>query len=233
MFKRRVTVINIIIITILMLGTMVEAESGSSFKATVSSTKTSVKSGEEITITVSVSDIQMGEKGINTLEGTLQYDKDIFEEIKSSNIQSQNNWTITYNDESSTLNGKFLAVNLSEGIKENTDIFSIKFKVKKDITESKTTQITFNNVTSNDGKDLVNIGTKSVNIKINVDEEVKEEPKNQIKDNIKNTTIVDNTKSKTILPKTVISKIILIIISLISLVVITLALICRKYKDIK
>lgn len=237
MLKRKVIGIIAIIIIILMLGTVVKAESGSSFKATVSSTKTSLKPGEEITVTVSVADIQMGEKGINTIEGNLQYDKDIFEEVKSNSIQAQSNWTTTYNDESSTLNGKFLAVNLSEGVKENTNIFSVKFKVKKNITESKTTQINFKDITSNDGADLVSVGTKSVNITINVSEEIKEESKNEIKNEIKKETektqTIDNTKSKTILPKTGISQIVLIILVLVILFVITFGLICRKYKDVK
>lgn len=233
MLKRNVIRISAIIIIILMLGTVVKAESGNSFKTTLSSTKTSLKPGEEITVTVSVSDIQMGEKGINTLEGNLQYDKEIFEEVKSSNIQSQSNWTTTYNDESSTLNGKFLAVNFSEGVKENTNIFSVKFKVKENITESKTTQINFKDITSNDGTDLINIGTKSVNIKINVDEEIKEEPKNEIKNEVKETQIIDNTKSKTILPKTGVSQTVVIILALVALFVIIFGLVCRKYKGVK
>ena len=119
----------------------------------------------------------MGENGINTLEGKINYDTNIFEAITSNSIQSLNNWTTTYNDESSTLNGKFLAVNLSNGIKESTQIFKVTFKVKSDISETKETQIDFEDITSNNGTDLVNVGTKSVKLTIKAESTpIPEEP---------------------------------------------------------
>ena len=165
--KRRKVLI-ILTVLIMLLGVNVYAAENS-FKATVTPTTAALKPGEEITVTVAVSDINMGENGINTLEGTIKYDTNIFESVKASDIQSFNNWSTTYNDEASTLNGKFLAVNLSAGVKEDMNILSVTFKVKEDIGKTTTTQIDFKDVTSNDGKDLVNIGTKSVKLTINVE----------------------------------------------------------------
>ena len=76
-----------------------------------------------------------------------------------------NNWTTTYNDENGKLNGKFLAVNLSVGVKENTQIFAVKLKVKKDIKKT-STKINFKDLTSNDGTNLVNVGTKTVELTV-------------------------------------------------------------------
>ena len=161
-------ILMMIVLTIMMLGANVYA-AGNSFKATVTPTTGTLKPGEEITITVAVSKINMGENGINALEGTIKYDTNIFESVKAADIQSFNNWSTTYNDEASSLNGKFLAVNLSAGIKEDMNIQSVTFKVKEDIAQTTTTQIDFKDVTSNDGKDLVNVGTKSVKLTINVE----------------------------------------------------------------
>ena len=67
------------------------------FTPTPSSTK--LNEGEEITITLELSEIKMGQDGINTFGGKLEYDENVFEKVTSDDISSQNNWSIAYNDE--------------------------------------------------------------------------------------------------------------------------------------
>lgn len=174
--ESKLKIIGMIISIIMLLSTTIYAAEEGTFKASATASTTKLKPEEEVTITVAVSDINMGENGINTLEGFIEYDKTIFEEIKSSSLQSLNNWTTTYNDESGDLNGKFLAVNLSSGVKENTQIFTVKFKVKKDIEKTTSTKINFKNLTSNDGTNLVNAGTKVVELTVEVEEEKPQPP---------------------------------------------------------
>lgn len=168
--KFELTLIAMLLITIMLnliglSGTVKAADN--SFKAKLAANKTELKAGEEVTVTLGVSDINMGENGINTIEGKITYDKDIFETITSSSITNLNNWSVTYNDTTNEKQEKFLAINLSNGVKENTQIFSVKFKVKENITQEKETKISFENITSNDGTNLVNAGTKTVTLKIN------------------------------------------------------------------
>lgn len=168
--KFELTLIAMLLITIMLnligLSETVKA-ADNSFKAKLAANKTELKAGEEVTVTLGVSDINMGENGINTIEGKITYDKDIFETITSSSITNLNNWSVTYNDTTNEKQEKFLAINLSNGVKENTQIFSVKFKVKENITQEKETKISFENITSNDGTNLVNAGTKTVTLKIN------------------------------------------------------------------
>ncbi len=250
-----------ILIVILMIGCIiggmigtVKADTSTTFKANLTANKTSIKTGEEITVTIGVSDINMGENGINTLEGKINYDTNIFEAITSNSIQSLNNWTTTYNDESSTLNGKFLAVNLSSGTKENTQIFSVKFKVKETVTEEKNTKIEFKEITSNDGTNLVNVGDKAVTIKINSEnsngttndsnkEDNSENTQNNTTDksdsNKENTTTqnkataTDNTTAKTIIPKAGKSIAVALLIIALVAVVIVLGIKNKSMTDIK
>ena len=161
-------ILTVLILAIIILGVNVYAAENT-FKASVTPGTATLKPGEEITVAVDVSDINMGENGINALEGTIKYDSNIFESVKTADVQSFNNWSTTYNDETSSLNGKFLAVNLSAGVKEDMKILSVKFKVKETVSETTTTQIDFKDLTSNDGEDLVNVGTKSVKLTINVE----------------------------------------------------------------
>ena len=156
----------IVLMVVFLLTTIIKVNAYSSFNASATGSKTEVKPGEEFTVTLSVSDINMGTNGINTLEGKISYDTNIFETITSSSIENLNNWSTTYNGESTTLNGKFLSVNLSSGITQNTNVFSIKFKVKSTITETKNTSIEISDITSNDGTDLISAGSKTVAITV-------------------------------------------------------------------
>ncbi len=219
--KLKKSIIISFIIVLIILGTQVNAETGNTFTAQVTPTQSTIKPEEEITAVISVSNIDMGEDGINTLEGMIQYDTEIFEEIKDSNIESYNNWSTTYNDESSNLNGKFLAVNLNTGIKEDTKILGIKIKAKKDIKKTKQTTIKIKDVTSNNGTDLVNVGDLKVKVRIEVEGQIKDEIVNNTTENTtqnttentsKNTTKVDNTYADKILPRAGINSIIAILI---------------------
>lgn len=135
------------------------------FKFTATPNKTTVEPGGEIEVTLDISNIDLGENGMNTIEGILQYDHSIFEEIKSSNITALNGWGITYNDEKNDLNGKFLGILFSDGVKNDQSIAKIKFKVKSDI-EDQNTKIVIKKIATNDGTNPVEEVDKTVNIKI-------------------------------------------------------------------
>lgn len=175
------------IITMLVLLLITTNVKAIGFEFSVSSNKTSVAPGEEIEITLAVSNIDLGENKMNTIEGIIDYDKDVFEEIKSSNITSLNNWSITYNDENTDLNGKFLGIVLNDGVKENQSIATVKFKIKPGI-KSQTTQIIIKNIASNDGTNLVEEGDKIVEIKIVNPDDEKQNTNNTINNTIGNTT---------------------------------------------
>ena len=78
---------------ILMLG-LVSCVQAASLKFTPTASTTNLKEGDEITITLNLSDIDMGEDGINSFGGKLVYDENIFEKVTTSSFSSQNNWSI-------------------------------------------------------------------------------------------------------------------------------------------
>lgn len=247
--KNKIKILAIMEIMILMIISLITTVTASSetFNVTITANKTELKPGEEITITVGVSDINMGENGINTLEGKIEYDKELFEEIKSSSIQSLNNWSTTYNDESSNLNGKFLSVSLSAGIKENTQIFKVTLKAKQEIKNTTDTQISFKNITSNDGTNLVSIGTKTTKLKVSATstnepttEEPTEEPNKDLgKNEIIGTTdktadkSTDKTQSTKQIPKTGKSLAIISAVLVTVIAIVILGIKNRSMRDIK
>lgn len=65
--------------------------------------KTNIKQGEEVTIQVTANNIKNEREGVNIILTSLKYDRDIFEEIESTDIKVLNNWTgPTYNKQDRT-----------------------------------------------------------------------------------------------------------------------------------
>lgn len=135
--------------------------SASSFDVGVNPTEVTAKQGESIEVKVDLKDIDMKEKGINTLEGYITFDEDVIENVE---LETKNDWQIEYNkDSNSDLYGKFLMVKDIEGIKENEEVLTLKIKVK-DKVKKESTKVILKDLTSNDGENLVNIGNKEINI---------------------------------------------------------------------
>ena len=135
--------------------------SASSFDVGVNPIEVTAKQGESIEVKVDLKDIDMKEKGINTLEGYINFDEDVIENVE---VETKNDWQIEYNkDSNSDLYGKFLMVKDIEGIKENEEVLTLKIKVK-DKVKKESTKVILKDLTSNDGENLVNIGNKEINI---------------------------------------------------------------------
>lgn len=135
--------------------------SASSFDVGVNPNEVTAKQGESIEVKVDLKDIDMKEKGINTLEGYINFDEDLIESVE---VETKNDWQIEYNkDNNSDLYGKFLMVKDIEGIKENEEVLTLKIKVK-DKVKKESTKVVLKDLTSNDGENLVNIGNKEINI---------------------------------------------------------------------
>ena len=119
---RLITALGIIMVS------LTQIVSASSFDVVVNPTQITTKQGESIEVKVDLKDIEMKERGINTLEGYINFDEDVIENVE---VETKNDWQIEYNkDSNSVLYGKFLMVKDIEGIKENEEILTLKIKVK-------------------------------------------------------------------------------------------------------
>lgn len=150
----------IMILSIIMVS-LTGIVSASSFDVGVNPIEVTAKQGESIEVKVDLKDIDMKEKGINTLEGYINFDEDVIENVE---VETKNDWQIEYNkDSNSDLYGKFLMVKDIDGIKENEEVLILKIKVK-DKVKKESTKVILKDLTSNDGENLVNIGDKEINI---------------------------------------------------------------------
>ena len=238
--RRTIKIVAIIMIfMIFLMPIYVQADS---FKFNAISDKTQVQPGEEVVITLNLSDIDAGELGINTVEATLSYDTNIFEEVTQEDFKSLNNWSLTYNGEETEQKGKILGVIIASGVTEDQSIGTIKLKVKEGV-EYQTTTINLTNIATNNGTDIINEEDKSISLEIGT-APAEEEPDIDDDSNIiiddntdedTNTTIntpsSDNTQSPNKLPQTGTAMFVIILFVIITLAILTV-LGYNRYKNI-
>ena len=169
-------IISIIVLIILILGcnsTIYAANNA----ITLSKNKNSYIAGDTIQISVDISNISL-ENGIETVIGTISYNKNLYE---SCSVEGKNGWKADFNEE----NGKVI-LQRNDGMKENGGIFTIKLKLKNDVTEGDT--ISFSNINiADENTDLypeavntsVSITNKKTDQEEKKDQENQEDQKNQ------------------------------------------------------
>lgn len=231
-----------VIILILMVFLMPVYVQADSFKFNATADKTQVQPGEEVVITLNLSDIDAGELGINTVEAKLSYDTNIFEEVTQEDFKSLNNWSLTYNGEETEQKGKILGVIIASGVTEDQTIGTITLKVKEGV-EYQTTTVKLTNIATNNGTDIINEEDKSISLEIGT-APAEEEPDIDDDSNIiiddntdedTNTTIntpsSDNTQSPNKLPQTGTAMFVIILFVIITLAILTV-LGYNRYKNI-
>ena len=67
-----------------------------SFTTTITTDTTTVPESKEFTVKVKVSNLDVGENGINQFNGYLEYDANLFETITEASIEGLNGWVASY-----------------------------------------------------------------------------------------------------------------------------------------
>ena len=175
------------------------------------SSNSKLKAGDTVTVTMSLGNIDAG-NGIDTITAELNYDKNVFETVETSNLIASNSWTPTYASSTNMLT----AVKNSKVTKGET-VLTITLKVKSTLSVKSTTVILKDIVVS--GGRVQDGGTGDINVNnasvtINADSDAISKNENTISNTTtttntttnttkQNTTLKDNTVTKkTTLPKT-------------------------------
>lgn len=99
-----------------------------SFTATMTTDTTTVPESKEFTVKVKVSNLDVGENGINQFSGYLEYDSSLFETITEASFEGLNGWVASYTPDTK----KIQLLNTSF-VKTDSEVFQITFKTKTDI----------------------------------------------------------------------------------------------------
>ncbi len=122
-------ILKLIIIIALLVVTYSTIVSALSLTVSMETNNTTVAEATEFTVTVKVSNLDVGDNGINSLTGTLKYNKEVFEEITDSSIEGLNGWNSSYEKDT----GKIVSTKQSF-VKSEESVFNITLKTKSNIT---------------------------------------------------------------------------------------------------
>lgn len=138
-----------------------------SFTATMTPSKTTVPESTEFTVSVKVSNLDVGANGINSLSGYLKYDNNVFEKIGDTSIEALSGWSVSYNAENDKV-----ALTKTSFVKTEESVFQVTFKTKSEVA-AESGKIEFTNIlASNSASD---INASDISITINIGEESTEE----------------------------------------------------------
>lgn len=157
----------ILFIFLILLGSNVLATN--SLNAYANSSLEDVEGGQEVIITLGFDSLQEINKGINAYQATLEYDKEVFEQVKQEDIVSLNNWErLKYNKDTEEI----VAIK-KVGIKEAEDIVQIKLRVKENV-KPQETEVGMKDIVTSEGK--YDLHTNDAITKINIIKEQIENP---------------------------------------------------------
>lgn len=232
--KIKKCIILLLIMTIIIgINCTVKSESGDSYSVKMNADKTTLKTGDTVTISLKLDNIKIesGEKGLGSYEGSIKYDKNIFEDLK---MTGNSEWDTPFQNE-----GRFTA-SRTDGkcVSETQEIAKITLKVKSNAKEGNT-KIEIKDFSASNA--VENISTTDTSVTVKIEKENNNVGNTDNTNNTGNTTnnnngntnsgnktgnsttnqtknIVSNTTAKGTIPKTGISTpiVILIVISIIS-----------------
>lgn len=178
---------------------LVSSVYASSFEIKTEPERVVLKPGETVEFNIYIDNIDMNEKGINTVEGFIKYDDETIENIELIN---ENDWKIKYNNnKEDELFGKFLSIKEVEGITKEEKFLKIKIKLKDEIKKEKS-YITLKDLISNDGENFINAGDKEIEIKFEIEENTNEKYEDNLSEEKNKTedTRPSNIKTGDVLP---------------------------------
>lgn len=201
----------LITVSIMALIVVISTISNAASVGMLLSSNSKLKAGDTVTVTMSLGNIDAG-NGIDTITAELNYDKNVFETVETSNLIASNSWTPTY--ASST---NMLTVLKNSKVTKGETVLTITLKVKSTLSVKSTT-VTLKDIVVSGGRvqdgGTGDISVKNASVTINADSDAISKTENTISNTTtttntttnttkQNTTLKDNTVTKkTTLPKT-------------------------------
>lgn len=161
---KKITYCLVMIVVLALFSNVVLAAETASFGIALSSTKTQVNPGDEITVTLKLKDLKNMTGGLYSFLATIEYDEDFFETLTQDNVKGLGTWSSvpTFNSN----NGQIVA-DSGLGVNSESDVFSITFKVKETAETGKSTQIVVKNFEASEGEEDL-LANEDAKITINV-----------------------------------------------------------------
>lgn len=139
-------IVSIIVMILLIVCLISVSVNAVSFTATMTPSATTVKEATEFTITVKVSNLDVGNNGINSLKGNLKYDTNVFETISESSIEGLNSWSAKFDEASGEI-----SLTKNTFVTSTQEVFQIVFKTKSGVS-GKSGTISYTNIVASNSE---------------------------------------------------------------------------------
>lgn len=126
MEKKFLKIIIMAIMLVLVYSTIVNALS---FTPTMTPSQTTVPESTELTVTVKITNLDVGTNGINSFSAKLDYDTAVFETLNASSVDGLSGWSATYDPET-----KMIVLTKLQFVKAEEELFQITLKTKSGVT---------------------------------------------------------------------------------------------------
>ena len=151
--KMKKILTSIIILAIIIASSTVVFGAEKSFNINLNTQTKTVKPGSELEVILNVSDFTGFEtSGIFAYVANLEYDKNIFEEVKQADFTSKGTWSSpSYN-----IDNMAMVSDTNTEVKTNGEVFGLKLKVKDSVAEGTKTTIKVTKFQASDGEEDIN-----------------------------------------------------------------------------
>jgi hypothetical protein len=157
--KRKICVL--LLIMVLIVTSFAVSVNADSFNTTLTASKSNVEAGSELTVTVKVSNLDVGDNGINAFSAYLSYDTDMFETLSSSSVDGLGKWTAAY----APGTGKMTLQN-SSFVKSDEEILQITLKTKSGLAEGTQGEVKLSNILASNSATEISCQAVSTTITI-------------------------------------------------------------------
>ncbi|MGN1299096.1 MAG: hypothetical protein ACI4UE_03840 [Candidatus Scatovivens sp.] len=156
----RKRILHIIIIFCLVTILLIDVVSALSLSVFMTPSTTSVETSSEVIIKVKISNLDVGDNGINTFSGNLSIDTDVFEQLSAESVTGLNNWTASYSPD----NGR-VTLFKTTFVNSDEELFQIILKTKSNVTKNSGT-VSLKNIIVSNGNDEISATEVSTSISI-------------------------------------------------------------------
>lgn len=152
--------LHVIIIFFLITILLIDVVSAFGLSVFMTPSTTNVQTSSEVVIKVKVSNLDVGENGINSFSGTLNYDTEVFEVLTVDDITGLNNWTASYTPDS----GKIVLFKTTF-VNSDEELFQITLKTKSEISKN-SGAVSLKNIIVSNGDDEISATEVNTSIAI-------------------------------------------------------------------
>ena len=166
--RKKCCILLLIIILLVSLLSVNALAADLSFTTTMTPSSTKVDEATEVVVTVSVSNLSVGDNGINSFSAYLNYDTTVFETLTDSSVEGLNSWSSTY----STSSGQVVLVKNSF-VNSDEEIMQISLKVKSGVDDGTSGTVSLTNIVASNSEDdisgtnvstTITVGTASTTV---------------------------------------------------------------------